>query len=346
MVSPPNERARYLLKRLIQRYIADGEPVGSRTLAKDANMDLSPATVRNVMADLEECGLISSPHASAGRIPTVQGYRFFVDQLIKVKKLSQGELARLTGGIDPLDSPEHILSLATSQLSDVTAMAGVVLVPRRERNILRQIEFLPLAKCQILVILVTNESNVQNRVITMPRVYSPSELEQAANYINRHYMGQALETVRVDILKTLESAREGLDIGMRATIAMAQQALTEEGRQEHDYLLAGQTNLMNYREMGDLDKLRQLFDAFTTKHDILHLLNHSLQAQGVQLFIGEESGYQVLEGCSVVTSPYEVDGEMVGVVGVIGPTRMAYDRVIPIVDVTAQVLGAALNQHH
>ncbi len=224
-------------------------------------------------------------------------------------------------------------------------MAGVVLVPRRERNTLRQIEFLPLSNDQILVILVTNESDVQNRINTPPRQFSRSELEQAANYINHHYVGKVLEEIRGEILNRMESERAGLDATMRATISMAQQALTDDAVTEHDYLLSGQTNLMNYREMGDLDKLRQLFDAFTTKRDIIHLLDHSLQAQGVEIFIGEESGYQVLDGCSVVTSPYEVDGEIVGVVGVIGPTRMAYDKVIPIVDVTAQVLGSALNQH-
>lgn len=337
-----NDRARQLLGQLVKSYISDGQPVGSRTLAQISENSLSPATIRNVMSELEEIGLIHSPHTSAGRIPTVKGYRFFVDQLLKVKKLSAKELHLIQGEIAAQSSSDDILESASAQLSEITSMAGVVMIPGRELTVLRQIEFLPLASNQILVILVTVDGTVQNRVINPTKQFKASELEQAANYLNHHYAGKELSDIRSHILASMDETRQSMDQMMSAAIDMARQVIDSSYPSEQNMVIAGQTNLMGYSDMGDIDKLRQLFDAFNQKQDILQLFDRSLQAQGVQIFIGEESGYEVLDECSIVTSPYEVDGEPVGVIGVIGPTRMAYERVIPIVDVTAQLLGTAL----
>ncbi|HEA26363.1 MAG TPA: heat-inducible transcriptional repressor HrcA [Ectothiorhodospiraceae bacterium] len=337
-----NDRARQLLGQLVKSYISDGQPVGSRTLAQISENLLSSATIRNVMSELEEIGLIHSPHTSAGRIPTVKGYRFFVDQLLKVKKLTAKELQPIQEEIAAQSSSDDILESASEQLSEITSMAGVVMLPGRELTVLRQIEFLPLASNQILVILVTVDGTVQNRVINPSKQFKASELEQAANYLNHHYAGKELSDIRSHILASMDETRQSMDQMMSAAIDMARQVIDSSYPSEQNMVIAGQTKLMGYSDMGDIDKLRQLFDAFNQKQDILQLFDRSLQAQGVQIFIGEESGYKVLDECSIVTSPYEVDGEPMGVIGVIGPTRMAYERVIPIVDITAQLLGTAL----
>jgi len=338
-----NERAQLLLKNLVERYIRDGQPVGSRTLSREGSMELSPATIRNVMADLEDMGLIHAPHTSAGRIPTIRGYRLFVDSLLTIKPLNRGVVSTLQRQMGSSSDPDMLLESASRQLSEITSMAGVVLLPRREQISLRQVEFLPLSHNRVLVILVINEREVQNRIIQTQRNYSAAELQQIANYLNHLCAGQDLRRVRETLLSDMDNARSSMNQLMADAILMAQQAFTEE-EPGGDFLLAGQTNLMSYEEMANLDKLRKLFDAFNRKRDILQLLDQALHADGVQLFIGEESGYAVLDECSVVTSPYKVDGEVIGVLGVIGPTRMAYDRVIPLVDVTAQLLGASLNQ--
>ena len=335
------ERAQYLFKALVERHIRDGQPVGSRTLARDSKLNLSPATIRNVMADLEELGLIQSPHTSAGRIPTAQGYRFFVDSLLTIKPLDEGELRSLKAQFEQGEDPGRLLSSASSLLSDITSLAGVVMLPRREQVALRQIEFLALSDSRVLVILVVNEREVQNRIIHTTRRYSSSELTQAANFINEHFAGRTLREVRNRLIKQMQADREDMDRLMRSALEMAQQAFSED-ENEDDYLMAGETNLMSYAEMSDMKRLRQLFEAFGTKRDILHLLDQSLAADGLQIFIGNEAGHEALDVCSVVTSPYTVGDQVVGVLGVIGPTRMAYGRVIPIVDVTARLLGAAL----
>ncbi len=355
MASPPNahhidsaglnERAQALLKTLIERYIRDGQPVGSRTLSRDSSLELSPASIRNVMADLEEMGLVISPHTSAGRVPTVKGYRMFVDSLLTIKPLGEQEVRSMEVQLRPSDEPQRILRAASSLLSEITSMAGVVLIPRREHESLRQVEFLPLSHNRVLAILVVNEREVQNKIIHTTRDYSSSELQQAANYLNQQFAGRALHQVRETLLQEMGEARTKMNELMLTTIEVASQTFAEE-EAGSDYLLEGQTNLMGYQEMADIDRLRGLFDAFNRKRDILHLLDQSLGAQGLQIFIGEESGYQVLDACSVVTSPYKQGDQVVGVLGVIGPTRMAYDRVIPIVDVTARLLSAALNQAH
>ena len=340
-----SERAQHLLRILVERYIRDGQPVGSRTLSRDSGLDLSPATIRNVMSDLEEMGLVRAPHTSAGRVPTVQGYRLFVDTLLHVSPLGGDEVRRLREQLDATQDRGTLMGSASSLLSDITHLAGVVMLPRHEQVRLRQVEFLPLSDNQILAILVINNPEVQNRIIRTERAFSPSELQQAANYINSLGSGKHMHELRDLLLQELQDAREQMNDLMIAAIEMAAQAIPAEPEID-DFVVAGQTNLMGYNELADMEKLRQLFDAFHRKRDLLHLLDQCLGARGVQIFIGEESGYNVLDECSVVTAPYEVDGRVLGVLGVIGPTRMAYERVIPIVDVTARLLGAALNQVH
>ena len=337
-----SDRAQNLLKVLVERYIQDGQPVGSRTLSRDSGMELSPATIRNVMADLEELGLIRSPHTSAGRIPTARGYRLFIDSLLTVKQLDNIELLSLQQQIGTVGEPDSVLSSASSLLSELTSMAGVVTLPRHEQESLRQLEFLPLSGNRVLVILVLNEREVQNRIIDTTRNYSAAELQQMANYLNQTYAGRDIREVRESLLRDMEQTKLDMNRLMTSAIEMAQRAF-QRGEDE-DFVLAGETNLMAYSDMADMEKLRQLFDAFNRKSDILHLLDQSIHARGVQIFVGEESGFEVLQECSVVTAPYEAEGGVAGVLGVIGPTRMAYDRVIPIVDVTARLLGAALNQ--
>jgi len=331
-----------LLKFLVERYIRDGQPVGSRTLAKDSGLDLSPATIRNVMADLEEMGLVRSPHTSAGRVPTARGYRIFVDSLLTIKPMRSQEVESIRQKLAMSGGTEHMINQASDMLSRITSLAGVVTIPRRERVRLQHIEFLPLATRRVLVILVVNGQEVQNRVIDTDRDYSQNELQQTANYLNSEFAGLELQEMRSRLLASMQQARDAMQHLMQDAMRIADQILDQ--RRDDDYVLAGQTNLMNYAEMCDIEKLRQLFNAFNTKRDILHILDQSIHAEGMQIFIGEESGYQVLDECSLVTAPYKVDNEVIGVLGVIGPTRMAYDRVIPIVDVTAKVLSAALRQ--
>jgi heat-inducible transcriptional repressor len=340
-----SERAQHLFRVLVERYIRDGQPVGSRSLSRDSGLDLSPATVRNVMADLEEMGLVRAPHTSAGRVPTVQGYRLFVDSLLKVSTLERDLVRHMSEHLDPTQSRDALMGSVSALLSEVTRLAGVVMLPRQDTVMLRQVEFLPLSDNQVLAILVVNNREVQNRIIRTQRRYTASELQQASNYLNSFAAGRDLHGVREDLLREMHDARERMNNMMLAAIEMAQQAFPAQ-RGEDDFVVAGQTNLMGYGELADMERLRQLFDAFARKRDILHLLDQCLQARGVQIFIGEESGYNVLDECSVVTAPYEVEGHVLGVLGVIGPTRMAYERVIPIVDMTARLLGAALNQPH
>jgi heat-inducible transcriptional repressor len=340
----PNDRARLLLKALIERYIRDGEPVGSLTLARDSGLHLSPATVRNVMADLEERGYITSPHTSAGRVPTAFGYRFFVDTLLKCKPLKKTEAAQLKRRLEgDAQNARALVASTSSLLSAVTCLAGVVTLPQQKNAELRQIEFLALSENRALAILVINDHEVQNKILELDRRYTQDELVQAANYLNAAFAGKTLLEVRNKLLEELRLTSERMNSMMLDAIAMAQQAFREEAHDGMQYVLAGETNLIGLAGLSDVDKLRRLFEAFDRKRHILHLLDKSLAAQGVQIFIGGESGYRTLEGCSVVTAPYAVDEEVVGVLGIIGPTRMAYERVIPIVDLTARLLGLALN---
>ncbi|HKJ08697.1 MAG TPA: heat-inducible transcriptional repressor HrcA [Gammaproteobacteria bacterium] len=337
-----NERAQHLLKVLIDRYVSDGEPVGSRTLARDSRLDLSPATIRNVVADLEDLGFVRSPHTSAGRVPTVRGYRFFVDSLLTVKPLDSVEIGRLRQQLDIDTDIKELVGSVSGLLSAITRLAGVVTLPRRENAALRRLEFLPLSENRVLAILVFSEREIQNRIVHVDRPFSASELQAASNYLSEQFAGKGLMEVRRALLREMKETRDTMDRLMRAAIHMAGQVFSDTDDDE-DYVLAGQTNLMDFRELCDVEKLRHLFEAFNQKRELLHLLDQCVKADGVQIFIGEESGYEALDECSVVTAPYSIDDRVMGVLGVIGPTRMAYERVIPIVDTTARLLGAALN---
>ncbi|MBK1716687.1 heat-inducible transcriptional repressor HrcA [Thiocystis violacea] len=338
-----SERALHFLKVLVERYIREGQPIGSRTLAKDTGLDLSPATVRNVMADLEDLGLIVSPHTSAGRVPTVAGYRLFVDSLLTVRPPSDDDIASLRTRFDVRMDPKSLIETASTLLSGITHLAGVVMLPRHERHAFRQIELLPLSDSRVLAILVTSEGEVHNRIVTTERVFTPSQLEQASNYLNRMFTGQDIKDVRKRLLDDLEHTHAHMDQMMRQALTLAQDVMASAESRDDCYI-AGQTNLMEFGELASMDRLKQLFEAFNQKREILHILDRCIAADGVRIFIGEESGYGLLDDCSLVTTTYRVEDQVVGVLGVIGPTRMDYQRVIPIVDVTARLLSAALRQ--
>ena len=337
-----NKRSLQLLKTLVERYINDGQPVGSRVLSKDSELNLSPATIRNVMSDLEELGLIHSPHTSAGRVPTVSGYRLFVDSLLTVKPLDARDISRLHQGLLETEDTGDVIGITSRLIAELTKMAGVVTLPRRELVCLRHIEFLPLSHKRVLVIFVTNEQEVHNKVIHTDKVFSASELQQAGAYLNTIYCGHSLVKVREAVFKELQEDQERMNQAMLDAIKMAQLTFKADDEKD-DYVLTGETNLMGFSELSSRDHLKKLFDAFSQKQDVIHLLDQSMKAEGVQIFIGEESGYKAFDHCSLVTSSYSVNDEIVGVLGVIGPTRMAYEKIIPFVDVTAKLLGAALN---
>lgn len=339
------DRSLYLFKSLVEHFIFDGQPVGSRTLARDTDIELSPATIRNVMADLEDAGLLHSPHTSAGRIPTVKGYRLFVDSLLRVNELDSNEVERIVKELNPRQDMQSLLQRTSGMLSDITQLASVVMLPRTEHKALKQVEFVSLSDNRILVILVISDREIQNRIIHTARPYTASELQQASNYLNNMFAGKDLPSIRAELLKELERMKDNVNQLMQSAIEMAQQVFSANENKD-DYVITGQTNLMDVAELCDVERLKKLFDSFNRKRDILHLLEQSINAKGVQIFIGEESGYDVLDNCSVVTSPYEVDGHVLGVLGIIGPTRMHYERVIPIVDITAKMLGSALNSQY
>jgi len=336
-----SERSLFLFKSLVDHFIFDGQPVGSRTLARDLGLDLSAATIRNVMSDLEDMGLLHSPHTSAGRIPTARGYRLFVDNLLRVGDLDAEDIDRMAEEMESIENTQNLMQRTSSMLSDITHLASVVMLPRIEQSKLSQVEFVSLSDNRILVIFVMSDNEIQNRIIHTARTFSASELEQAANYLNKMFSGKELNEIRKSMVAELESMKDNVNKLMQTAIEMAQQAINSNP--QDDYVIAGETNLMGVSGWGDIEKLKRLFDTFNQKRDILHLLEQSINAKGVQLFIGEESGYEVLDDCSIVTSPYESEGQILGVLGVIGPTRMDYERVIPIVDLTAKMLGLALN---
>src|SRR3954471_19179991 len=337
-----DKRAQILLKTLIERYIAEGQPIGSRTLSKYSGLDLSPATIRNVMSDLEDLGFIASPHTSAGRMPTPLGYRFFVDTLLIVKQLDTGERHQLETELHP-DNPQRVVTAASQLLSQLTQFAGVVMTPRRRAITFKHIEFLRLSEKRVLLIVVTPDGDVQNRILFTERDFKPSELIEAANYINQNHAGQSFEDARNRLQGELRDIRQDM-IGLLSVALDAGNKALSEGHEQ--YVITGERNLLSVRDLSqDMGRLKQLFELFERKTSLLQILDLSLRGQGVQIFIGGESGVGAPDDVSVVTSPYKVDGEVVGTVGVIGPTRMAYDRMIPIVDVTAKLLSSALSQH-
>jgi heat-inducible transcriptional repressor len=343
---PLNERAQQLLRVLIESYIRDGQPVGSRVLSRESGLSLSSATIRNVMADLEELGFVTSPHTSAGRVPTDKGYRFFVDTLLHVRPLDSAAESEIRRQLDTVrDSSKALVAAASQLLSSVTHLAGVVTLPRTQQASITQIEFVGLSENRVLVVLVFNDREVQNRIFQLDRYFSPDQLKRASNYLNEQVRGRTLPQVRQEILRQLKETHEHMNQIMVDAISVAQKVFESEDASEErlEYVIAGETNLMGVAELSSVERLRRLFEAFNEKRDFLHLLDQSLKAEGIQIFIGHESGYRVLDDCSVVTAPYAAGDSVMGVLGVIGPTRMAYERVIPIVDMTAKLLGAALN---
>jgi heat-inducible transcriptional repressor len=339
MTTMLDPRAQHLLKTLIERYITDGLPVGSRVLSRLPGLELSPATIRNVMADLEEMGFIASPHTSAGRVPTPKGYRFFVDSLLVVKPLDQGEISGLQDQLSS-DRPQALVNTAAQLLSQLTRFAGVVATPRRREASFRHIEFLRLSERRVLLIIVTPDGDVQNRILHTDRPYTQPQLIEASNFFNQHYAGQPFHTIRALLADELKQLREDVVGLMTAAVDAGNAALTESA---DALVVSGEKNLLSATDLAsNMDRLRRLFEMFEQKTSLLHLLDLSQRAHGVHLFIGGESGIAPLDECSVITAPYEVDGQVIGTLGVVGPTRMAYERVIPIVDVTAKLLSNAL----
>ena len=338
-----SERAAVLLKLLVERHIRDGQPVGSRTLMEESGLPISAATIRNVMSDLEERGYLHSPHTSAGRVPTAQGYRLFVDTLLQVRPLDEDSVSILRAELNPDKSSTELIQTASSLLSSITAQAGLVTVPRQDAGQLRQVEFLPLSGDRVLVILVVNEREVQNRIIHTQRVFTEEQLREAASMVNQRFAGRPLAEIQERILREMREARSQIDNYLQAALDLASKALDRE-EAEDEYVMAGESRLLDNATAEEMLKLRELFDVFERKKDLLHLLERCTRAQGIQVFIGEEAGYEVFGDFSVVTAPYFDGARALGVLGVIGPTRMAYERVIPIVDVTARMLSSALSR--
>ena len=342
-MNPLDARAQILLKALIERYIADGKPVGSRSLSRLSGLELSPATVRNVMSDLEEMGFITSPHTSAGRVPTALGYRFFVDALLTTQPLDISRVRVLEGQLQP-NQPQRVISSASHLLSELTQFAGVVVAPRKGTVRIRQIEFIGLSENRILLIIVTTAGDVQNRILLTRRAYTTAELGAAGSHLNEHFAGLTIAEIRARLQDELQQLHSDMSELMTATVEAGSEAAEDDA---DAYVISGETNLLEVEDLSsNMSRLRELFRLFDQKTGLMQLLDMSNRAQGVQIFIGGESGLAPLDACSVITAPYEVDGQVVGAVGVIGPTRMAYDQVIPIVDVTARLLSNALSSRH
>lgn len=335
-----DERAQILLKTLVEHYVSDGQPMGSNALLQHSGLGLSSATIRNVMSDLERLGFVSSPHTSAGRIPTQQGYRFFVDSLLSVQPLETKQIQALEHTLQSSNQQE-LISTAADMLSHLTQFAGMVLIPKRKTLVFKHLEFMPLSDKRILVIIVTTDGNVQNRVIVTETPFKTAELTEASHYFNAHYAGKTFEEARQSLHNDLKKMQVDISDLMSAALDASDEASAKD---KDDVIIAGERNLLNVDELAtNVTTLRKLFDVFERRSSLMQLLDNSQKAEGVQIFIGGESGYSPLDECSMVTSPYAVDGEVVGTLGVIGPTRMAYERVIPIVDITAKLLSNALS---
>ena len=338
-----DKRAQILLKTLIEHYISDGQPVGSRTLSLASGLDLSPASIRNIMSDLEEHGFIASPHTSAGRIPTQRGYRLFVDTLLTVQPLQNQEIRKLEHVLSSPD-PQELINSAAELLSSLTDFAGLVMIPKRQGIAFRHLEFLPLSEKRILLIIVTTDGAVQNRIILADKPYSAADLTQASNFFNQNYAGNTLDEVKQKLHEELKQMQSDMT---RLTAAALEASSKTADNNKDGVVIAGERNLLNVQDLStNVSSLRKLFDMFERRTSLMQLLDHSQKANGVQIFIGGESGYLPLDECSMVTAPYETNGQTIGTLGVIGPTRMAYERVIPIVDITAKLLSNALSNNH
>ncbi len=334
-----NERAQILLKALVERYIADGQPVGSRSLAQYTSLDLSPASIRHVMADLEDMGLVASPHHSAGRVPTAQGFQFFVDRLMTAQPLESLEINRLKASFSESD-PDRVLEQTSHLLSQLTRFAGIVMVPRRQNTAFRQIEFLHLGNKRVLLIIISTDGDVQNRILQTDRQYSNQELQQVAQLLNQYYAGTTIGQVQLKLHEELKSLHRNIEYLMQQALNASARLFA---RDDDELVVSGEHNLLNTHAFSNIEQLRKLFDLFEEKTTLVRLLDLSQQAEGVQIFIGQSSDNLTPDDCSVVTAPYHINGRIVGTLGVIGPTRMAYNRVVPIVDITARLLSNALS---
>lgn len=345
MIKPDcSERSQQLLKVLVEKYIREGRPVGSKTLSEESILQLSPATIRNIMAELEDHGLVASPHTSAGRVPTALGYRLFVDQLLTISPLEEERVDYFKEALGADKTPSELVASASKLLSEMTRMAGIVTVPKRDQAVLSHIEFLPLSGNRMLTILVINEQEVQNRIIHVDRDYSPEALQAAGNYINQHCTGAMLSEVRERILSSMKRDKEHMDQMMESMLTLASDMLEPKEKDDGDYIVSGEVNLLPMADEAGIEKLQELFNAFAKKRDVLHLMDLCLKADGIQIFIGQESGYRPFDDCSVVSAPYLSGKASFGALAVIGPTRMPYQKVIPVVDVAAKILSATLNQ--
>jgi heat-inducible transcriptional repressor len=343
MAESLNKRSEILLKTLIEQYIEGGQPVGSKQLAEKSGLSLSSATIRNIMAELEGLGLVHAPHVSAGRVPTQSGYRLFVDSLINIKPVTPVVTREFADSFSGEVDADMLVHSASSLLSDVTRFAGVVMVTHNDQEVFRQIEFLNLGHNRLLVILVSQDGRVQNRVITTDREYSPSDLVEAANYFNATFTGQPLDRVKMMLMHGMEKDTGEMNRVIQEAIELARKVFESDAAEDSDLMVSGEEQLIDVPDLSDNETLRGLFNSFKTKQDLLDLLERSLGVDGIKIFIGEESGYDAFSDCSLVAAPFTREGVRVGTLGVIGPTRMDYEGIIPIVDITARLLSNALS---
>ena len=337
----PSARAKDILSVIINKYIAEGIPIGSKNLSLSDQINLSPASIRNVMSDLENLGFITAPHTSAGRIPTPKGYRFFIDSLLQLQPVNDKEVESIKQKVMNKESNSRELAKnISSTLSAITQLAGIVTVPKQDVSRLKELDFIPLSENRILAILVINDSEVENRILQMKREYSRDELRLTSNYINQNYIGRSFHYIKNDLLNQLKRTKELANSLMNNIVNIAEEV--SEDSSSDEYILSGENRLLDFDELSDIKELKSLFDAFNEKQEILHLLDKSMSTSNIQIFIGEESGYKMFNNCSLITSPYTTEDGAIGVLGVIGPTRIAYQKVIPIVDITAKILNQSL----
>ena len=337
----PSDRAKQILSAIINNYIEEGTPIGSKKLSTYNRFNLSPATIRNVMSDLEDLGFIASPHTSAGRIPTSKGYRFFIDRLLELQPVDNNEIASIKDTVSQTKSSNKDLATNVSTiLSAITQLAGIVTVPKTQKSTLKEIDFIPLSEQRVLAIVVINDSEVENKILQMKRNYSRDELQISANYLNQNYVGRSFEYIKNDLLTKLKETSALANSLMSNIINIADELLTNQNKDE--YVVTGKNQLLDFEELSDINQLKDLFDAFNEQQQLLQLLDKSMSTSNIQIFIGQESGYRIFDNCTLITAPYTNEVGSVGVLGVIGPTRIAYQRVIPIVDVTAKLLSQSL----
>ena len=337
----PSDRAKRILSAIIDNYIEEGTPIGSKKLSTYNRFNLSSATIRNVMSDLEDLGFIASPHTSAGRIPTSKGYRFFIDRLLEFQPVDSNEFASIKNTVSQTKSSNKDLATNVSTiLSAITQLAGIVTVPKKHKSTLKEIDFIPLSEQRVLAIVVINDSEVENKILQMKRNYSRDELQISANYLNQNYVGRSFEYIKSDLLTKLKETSALANSLMNNIINIADELLINQNKDE--YVVTGKNQLLDFEELSDINRLKDLFDAFNEQQQLLQLLDKSMSTSNIQIFIGQESGYRIFDNCTLITAPYTNEMGSVGVLGVIGPTRIAYQRVIPIVDVTAKLLSQSL----